>query len=263
LERAAGFGAVPAFRRRAVRPHFASRDADATQAAIVEAGGSVLFPAGDVGAMGRMLIAADPSGAVFGVWQAGQMDGFGAPGTTGSFAWCDLRSTDPDAARDFYAAVFGFTYTPLEMAGPAYATFSLGGDGPPMGGMGDMMGSEGIPSHWLVYLAVADADGSAAAARDLGGAVLADRSTRRLAAWSRWPTPRAPRSGLCSCRQTDAPNSTHQPHRGSTAGCVPDFDDVARRAESLPDVSERERRDQRTWFVSGKRRGSGRGRAAV
>jgi predicted enzyme related to lactoylglutathione lyase len=154
--------------------YFASRDADATQAAIVEAGGSMLFPAGDVGAMGRMLIAADPSGAVFGVWQAGQMDGFGAPGTTGSFAWCDLRSTDPDAARDFYAAVFGFTYTPLEMAGPAYATFSLGEEGRPMGGMGDMMGNDGIPSHWLVYFAVADADGSAAAARDLGGAVVAD-----------------------------------------------------------------------------------------
>ena len=154
--------------------YFASPDADATQAAIAAAGGTVLLPAGDVGDFGRMLIAADPSGAVFGVWQADQMDGFGAPGTTGSFAWCDLRSTDPDAARTFYASVFGFTYAPLEMAGPAYATFSLGADGPPMGGTGDMMGNDGIPPHWLVYFAVADADASAASARELGGTVMAD-----------------------------------------------------------------------------------------
>lgn len=154
--------------------YFASRDADATQAAIIAAGGSVLLPAGDVGEAGRMLIAADPSGAVFGVWQASQMDGFGAPGTTGSFAWCDLRSTNPDAARDFYASVFGFTYAPLEMAGPSYATFSLGDDAPPMGGTGDMMGNDGIPSHWLVYFAVADADASATSARELGGTVMAD-----------------------------------------------------------------------------------------
>ncbi len=43
----------------------------------------------------------------------GQMAGFGEPGTTGSFAWCDLRSADPDAAKSFYGKVFGFTYTAL------------------------------------------------------------------------------------------------------------------------------------------------------
>jgi predicted enzyme related to lactoylglutathione lyase len=170
----AGIGPIMGEGPTAWTLYFASSDADATQEAIVAAGGTVILPAGDVGEFGRMLIAADPSGAVFGVWQAGQMDGFGAPGTTGSFAWCDLRSTDPDAARTFYSAVFGFTYTPLEMAGPAYATFSLGSDGPPMGGTGDMMGNEGLPSHWLVYFAVADSDASAAAARANGGTVMAD-----------------------------------------------------------------------------------------
>ena len=154
--------------------YFASDDADATQAAIVEAGGAVLFPAGDVGDFGRMLVAADPAGAVFGVWQAVQMQGFDQPGTPGSFAWCDLRSTDPAAAQAFYASVFGFAYAPLEMAGPSYATFSLGPDTPPMGGIGDMMGHNEVPAHWLVYFASEDADGAAGAARDAGGTVLAD-----------------------------------------------------------------------------------------
>jgi uncharacterized protein len=171
----AGIGPVMGDAPTAWTLYLASDDADATQAAIEANGGAVLLPAGDVGDSGRMLIAADPSGAVFGVWQARQMPGFGAPGTPGSFAWCDLRSSDPDRARDFYAAVFGFAYTPLEMAGPAYATFSLGADAPPLGGMGDMMGApDGVPSHWLVYFAVQDADASAAAAARLGGTSLAE-----------------------------------------------------------------------------------------
>ena len=121
-----------------------------------------------------MVIAADPSGAVFGVWQADTMVGFEVVGAPGGWAWCDLRSSDPDAARAFYATVFGFTYTPMEMAGPAYATFSLGDDAPPLGGIGDMMGApDGVPSHWLVYFAVADADAAAAAATRLGGTSLA------------------------------------------------------------------------------------------
>lgn len=155
--------------------YFASGDADATSAAIVDNGGTVIVPSTEVADFGRMVIAADPTGAVFGVWQANSMIGFDVVGAPGGFAWCDLRSSDPDAARAFYTAVFGYTYTPMEMAGPAYATFALGGDGAPQGGIGDMMGApEGTPPHWLLYWAVADSEASAAAARATGGTVLAD-----------------------------------------------------------------------------------------
>ena len=155
--------------------YFASADADETSAAIVDNGGTVLVPTMQVGDFGSMVIAADPCGAVFGVWQADTMIGFEVVGAPGGFAWCDLRSSDPDAARDFYAAVFGYSYTPMEMAGPAYATFALGADGAPAGGIGDMMGApDGVPSHWLVYFAVDDAGEAAAQAGELGGAVLTE-----------------------------------------------------------------------------------------
>lgn len=155
--------------------YFASTDADATSTAITDNGGTILVPAMDVGDFGRMVVAMDPTGAVFGVWQADTMIGFEVVGAPGGWAWCDLRSTDPARAQDFYGAVFGYDYQPMEMAGPDYQTFSLGAGQDPTGGMGGMMGApDGTPSHWLLYFAVDDADAAAAAARDTGGTVMAD-----------------------------------------------------------------------------------------
>ncbi len=154
--------------------YLASDDADATSAAVVAAGGTVLLPPGDVGPLGRMLVAADPSGAVFGVWQAGTHVGAGVVNEPGGLTWEDLRSSDPDAARAFYTAVFGYHSEAVPMAGPDYATFALAEVAQtPLGGIGGMMGIPGMPSHWLVYFGVADAGSAAAAAGDAGGAVLA------------------------------------------------------------------------------------------
>ncbi len=43
----------------------------------------------------------------------------------------------------------------------------------PIGGMGPMMGTDGTPPHWLVYLGVADADTAVTATQSAGGSVLA------------------------------------------------------------------------------------------
>jgi predicted enzyme related to lactoylglutathione lyase len=151
--------------------YFASDDAGATQSAIEANGGTVIVPAGAVGDFGRMLIGADPTGAVFGVWEAGTMPGFELTGATGAWVWCDLRSSDPGRAREFYSAVFGYAYQPMEMASPDYETFWIGEE--TIGGMGGMMGApEGTPSHWLVYFAVADVDAAVAEAVAHGGTSL-------------------------------------------------------------------------------------------
>lgn len=150
--------------------YLASDDADATAEAVTRHGGTVLRPPADVGPLGRMFLAADSTGAAFGVWQAGEHVGAGLVNEPGGLAWEDLRSPDPDAAREFYAAVFGYRTTPLPGAGADYTTFSLAGEEAPLGGMGGMMGSD-APAHWLVYFGVADADAAAAASTRGGGAV--------------------------------------------------------------------------------------------
>jgi predicted enzyme related to lactoylglutathione lyase len=133
-------------------------------------------PPGDVGPLGRLFVAADPTGAVFGGWQAGRHPGAELHSEPGGLVWEDLRSPDPDTARAFYTAVFGYRTEPLEMAGPDYTTFGLpGGGDAPLGGMGGMFGAPaGTPAHWLVYFGVHDTDAALAAGAAAGGTLTAD-----------------------------------------------------------------------------------------
>lgn len=154
--------------------YLASDDVEGLAARAPGLGGRVLAPVMDVGPLGRMAILADPSGAAVGLWQAGTMIGAGRVNEPGSLGWEDLRSTDPDAARAFYGALFGYEYEALAMAGPDYATFKLPAEPYVLGGTGRLMGlPDGTPSHWLVYFQVVDADAATAAAEQGGGTVVA------------------------------------------------------------------------------------------
>ena len=119
-----------------------------------------------------MFIAADPTGASFGVWHAGAHIGAGVVNEPGGLTWEDLRSPNPDAARAFYVGVFGYRLESLPDAGPDYATFALPGEEAPLGGMGGMMGADDQPAQWLVYFGVADAAAAVAAAERSGASVV-------------------------------------------------------------------------------------------
>ncbi len=97
--------------------YLATDDVDGVTARAAEHGGTVLAPVMDVGPLGRMAILADPSGAAFGLWQAGTMIGASLVNEPGGLVWEDLRSSDPDGARSFYGALFGYDHDPVEMAG--------------------------------------------------------------------------------------------------------------------------------------------------
>ena len=171
---AAGIGPGQQGARAAWTMYFASDDADAHAATARAAGGVVLSDPGDVGPLGRMAILTDPSGAVFGLWQAGTMIGAELVNEPGGLVWEDLRSSDPARAQEFYRELFDFRLDPMEMAGADYSTFALAGESAPLGGMGGLMGlPEGTPSHWLVYFAVTDTDTAVAAAEASGGSVIA------------------------------------------------------------------------------------------
>lgn len=166
----AGMGPLMPGSRVAWTMYFASDDADEAAAAVRAADGVLFRDPDTVGPLGRMFVAADPTGATFGVWQAGTFAGSAITNQPGALVWEDLRSSDPDAARAFYASVFGFDYAPMEMASADYMTFATSGDDRPRGGMGGMMGAEGVGSHWLLYFGVADTSEAIRAATARGGA---------------------------------------------------------------------------------------------
>lgn len=171
---AAGIGPMQAGAPPAWTLYFATDDADGHTATTRAAGGKVLADPMDVADLGRMAILSDPTGAVFGLWQAGTMIGAELVNEPGGLVWEDLRSSEPAKAQEFYRELFGFRLDPMEMAGPDYSTFALPGEEAPLGGMGGMMGMpEGTPSHWLVYFAVTDTDTAVAAAEASGGTVVA------------------------------------------------------------------------------------------
>lgn len=179
-----GIGPLMEGARPAWTMYIASDDADATAKSVQAAGGTVLMPVGDVGPLGRMGLFADPSGAVFGAWQAGTHIGAAMVNEPGGITWEDLRSNDPDTARDFYTSVFGYTYSRVGatssdddvMYTPGdYMMFAPGEEKPPYGGMGGMMGlPEGTPSFWLLYFSIADMSAATAAVRAGGGTVIAE-----------------------------------------------------------------------------------------
>jgi predicted enzyme related to lactoylglutathione lyase len=151
--------------------YIASEDADATVSKIRAAGGRVLMEPFDVMDVGRMAVAADPGGAVFGLWQARTHSGMGLANEPGSVAWNENMTRDFDGNKEFYHAVFGYEYGDLSSEGFRYATLDL--DGRPVGGIGEIgPGSPEIPANWATYFSVADADDAVARATDLGGGVI-------------------------------------------------------------------------------------------
>jgi uncharacterized protein len=152
--------------------YFAVDDLDETLDKIKNAGGAVFLGPLDVMDQGRMAVAADPTGAVFGMWQAGQHAGARVIEEPGAMCWREVNTRDTAAARSFYRAVFGHDPKPLP-GDLDYTTLHLGDDKAIAGIMG--MGAEfppDVPPHWLTYFAVADADAAADTIRANGGQVL-------------------------------------------------------------------------------------------
>ncbi|HET7304956.1 MAG TPA: VOC family protein, partial [Segeticoccus sp.] len=151
--------------------YLAVDDLDATAVTVRAAGGSFMMEPMDVGPMGRMAYCADPTGATFGLWQAGSHRGVELHGEPGALVWSEQMSHDDEAAKRFYGQVLGYGYDSMDGDGFSYSTFSTA-DGRPRGGIGRLPGAESeVPAHWAVYFGVADTDAAAARVAELGGSV--------------------------------------------------------------------------------------------
>jgi hypothetical protein len=152
--------------------YLATGDADATVDAAVRAGGTIAQPTMDVMDLGRMAVITDPTGGTFGIWQAGLHTGTQLVNETGASVWNELLTRDYDAAREFYAAVFSYTYTEIGDGGFQYSTAEV--DGRTVGGIGGMPpgAPAEVPPHWRVYFAVDDADDAVDRAVKLGGSII-------------------------------------------------------------------------------------------
>lgn len=153
--------------------YFASHDVDATAAKIKSAGGQLLMEPMDVMDAGRMLVAADTTGATFGVWQARKHSGIQVANAPGAFTWSEHMSRDFEGAKAFYAAVFGYEYGDMSSDGFSYATLLINGQ-QVVGGIGAFPGG-GDSAHqpfWGVYFGTADTDKAVELATSHGGQVI-------------------------------------------------------------------------------------------
>jgi predicted enzyme related to lactoylglutathione lyase len=168
---AAGIGPVQgAGQPAAWTTYFAVDDADLTATRIAEAGGQVLFGPDDVGVSGRLAVALDPTGASFGIWQAGDHIGAEIVNEHGGLNWNELLTDDIDAATRFYVTVFGFEDEVEDWGdGRSYTTYKVGGRG--IAG-GAAKPNPDIPNHWSAYFAVSDAHAAVEIALANDGAVL-------------------------------------------------------------------------------------------
>jgi len=93
----------------------------------------------------------------------------------GTFSWVELGTTDQNGAKKFYTQLFGWSVDDFPM-GPSefYSMFKLQGrDTGAAYTLRPDQKAQGVPPHWLLYIATQDADATAKRVADLGGKVIA------------------------------------------------------------------------------------------
>lgn len=89
----------------------------------------------------------------------------------GAFSWCELMTSDPEAARKFYGQLLGWELKEGPVQGIPYTVISTGGQ--EVGGIASMPpNAPAMPPTWGVYITVEDVDATAEQAVALGGKVL-------------------------------------------------------------------------------------------
>lgn len=90
----------------------------------------------------------------------------------GRFVWYELITTEPEAAKSFYADLVGWDTGEVSMPGTTYTLFSVGDL--PVSGLMSLpkdAGNIGAKPHWIGYVGVDDLDATNDRIKQLGGVV--------------------------------------------------------------------------------------------
>lgn len=157
--------------------YFAADSADSVARRVQERGGTVAVGPLEFGT-GRVAWAADPAGALFGIWEGEFSSSWWTDRRPGTLVWLELRTRDAFDAALFYGAVFDWDAKDksrqdvryehdrvvLTLDGEAVASLS--------GGLSAAAPDPTIRPRWYVYFRVDDVDAVASRAVDLGGSVV-------------------------------------------------------------------------------------------
>jgi predicted enzyme related to lactoylglutathione lyase len=174
LDVAAAYTTMPDEVKMGVPPHWnlyiATDNADKTAAHAKELGATIYAGPMDVMSYGRMAVIADPTGAVFSIWQPKSHIGIRRSNQPGAFCWADLNTPDDAKDKAFYTSLFGWKIAAGEGGGDY---LHIENDGKPIGGVptGSMRDPK-VPPCWLIYLQVEDCAAITAKAKDLGANIL-------------------------------------------------------------------------------------------
>lgn len=170
-------------------PYLAVENAHDSCSLIRECGGTVGVGPIDSEWGGRVAIAADPSGATFGVWQTDGQAGVSSDGRPGTSVWNELLVPESAQVTTFYAAVFGHEIEPL---GPPRADYrTLLAQGHPVGGVRGVGSSLplGRGAQWVTYFSVRNVDTAVSIVRKLGGALARETSASAYGRYARVTDP--------------------------------------------------------------------------
>jgi predicted enzyme related to lactoylglutathione lyase len=151
-------------------PYVSVESAEQVAAQAKELGAVVLVAPMPVRELGSMAVLADPAGAVFGIWQAGEFTGADLINSPGALCWTEARTTDMASVQPFYEALFGWKAEAMDMEGMKYSQFLL--DGQPAAGLMPLEGDmANVPSHWGVTVGVENLETALDYTRANGGQV--------------------------------------------------------------------------------------------
>ena len=98
--------------------------------------------------------------------------------TRGRYVWHELMTPNPDAAKDFYGKVVGWTTTKFDGSAIDYSMFVA--NERPVGGVMELTkeaADMGAAPNWLSYIEVPDVDDTFAKAQELGASVVVPANT--------------------------------------------------------------------------------------